>query len=95
MLPCASPARCASAAGAAMLHALGGTNCKVSEGAAAAGTLEALKLFLSYASWDTDASTLLRASGMILRAGSGGAHLAFPRPRSRAGGYHYLGGNEG
>ena len=64
---------CASAAGAAMLHALGGINCKVSEGIAAAGTLEALKFFLSYASWNTDASILLRASGMILRTGSGEA----------------------
>ena len=86
---------CASAAGAAMLHALGGINCKVSEGIATAGTLEALKFFLSYASWNTDASILFRASGMILRIGSDGAHLVFPRSRSRAGGYHYLGDKGG
>ena len=72
---------CANAAGAAMLHALGGISCKVSEGIATAGTLEALKFFLSCASWDAGAPILPRASGMALRAGSGGAHLAFPRPR--------------
>ena len=61
-----------------MLHALGGINCKIGEGIATAGTLEALRLFLSCASWNTDASILFRASDMILRAGSDGAHLAFP-----------------
>ena len=75
--------------------ALGGINCKASEGIATADTLEALKFFLSYASWDTDAPTLLRASGMALPAGSGGARLAFPRPRSRAGGCRCLGGKGG
>ena len=73
---------CANAAGAAVLHALGGINCKASEGTAAAGALEALKLFLSCASWNADASTLFRASGMALRIGSDGAHLGFPRSRS-------------
>ena len=42
-----------------MLHALGGANCKISEGAAAAGALEALKLFLSCASCSTCFCALL------------------------------------
>ncbi len=86
---------CANAADAAMLHALGGINSKAGEGIATADTLQALAFFLSYASWNTGACALLRASGMALRAGNGGAHLAFPRSRSRAGGYHYLGGKGG
>ena len=72
----------ANAVDATMLHALGDINCKVSEGIATAGTLEALKLFLSCASWSAGAPTLLRASGMALRTGSNGARLVFPRSRS-------------
>ena len=85
----------ANAVDATMLHALDDINCKVSEGIATADTLEALKFFLSYASWNTDASILFRASDMTLRIDSDGAHLVFPRSRSRAGGYHYLGDKDG
>ena len=58
-----------------MLHALDDINAKVDARIATADTLEALNFFLDYASWNTDASVLFRASDMILRIDSDGIEL--------------------
>ena len=72
-----------------MLRALSDIATKTANGTTE--TMDAINFFMGYASWHPGASALFRASGMALRAGSGGARLAAPKLRSRAGGYHYLG----
>ena len=57
--------------------------------------MDAINTFMGCAAWHPGAPVLFRASDMILRTESGGAHLAAPKSRSRAGGYHYLGNKHG
>jgi len=53
-------------------------------------TLAATVHLLNYAHTFPNATTIYRASDMILRVDSDAAYLVAPEARSRAGGYHYL-----
>ena len=76
-----------------MLHALNDIATKTVGGTIT--TLDAAKHFLDCASWNPNATTLCRASDMMLRVDSDGACLVAPKARSRAGGYHFLGDSDG
>ena len=76
-----------------MLHALNDIATKTVNGTTE--TMGAANAFMGYAAWHPGASVLFRASGMALHTESGGAHLAAPEARSRAGGCHYLGSKHG
>ena len=84
---------CARAVDCTMLHALNDIATKTVNGTTE--TMDAINTFMDYAAWHPGAPALFCASGMALRTKSGGAHLAAPKPRSRAGGCRYLGNKHG
>ena len=53
--------------------------------------MEAVQYFLNYCASNPNTVIMFRATDMILRIDSDGAHLVAPKARSRAGGYHFLG----
>ena len=58
-------------------------------------TQGALTQFLKYYASNPDAMIAYGASDMILSCNSNAAYLVTPKPQSQAGGYQYLGNNDG
>ena len=71
-----------------MLHAINDISRSAAKGTEA--TLAATVHLLNYAHTFPNATTIYRASDMVLRVDSDAAYLVAPEARSRAGGYHYL-----
>ena len=76
-----------------VLHALNDIACAVTKGTKA--TIHAMTCFLNYIASNPLPSIMCRASNMILYVVSDAAYLVSPKVRSRTGGFHYLGSNDG
>ena len=74
-----------------MLHALN----HIASSAKTKATLQAVKHFLDYAATNPNAKIKYRASNMILQGDSDAAYLVAPEARSRAGGFHFTGNEDG
>jgi hypothetical protein len=76
-----------------MLHSINDIGSAVTKGTEA--TQHAVQHFLDYANSNPNGEIVFRASDMQIQADSDASYLVAPNARSRAGGYHWLGSNDG
>ena len=76
-----------------MLHSINDIGSAVTKGTEA--TQHAVQHFLDYANSNPNGEIVFRASDMQIQADSDASYLVAPKARSRAGGYHWLGSNDG
>ena len=76
-----------------MLHAINDIGSAVTKGTVA--TQQAVQHFMDYAHSNPDGEIIFRASDMQLQADSDASYLVAPKACSRAGGFHWLGSNDG
>ena len=76
-----------------MLHAINDIGSAVTKGTEA--TQQAVQHFMDYAHSNPDGKIIFRASDLQLQADSDASYLVAPRARSHAGGFYWLGSNDG